>query len=152
MTERFSASVPDDLYAELEDLSDGEDAPFASRSDAVARLCERGLEWRAAFGDVDADAEPADVLEELTDLHDRVDELEDALTAAQEDRREAMHVARGVIEQDRGLLERVVDAVTGRDPYEDAPAIGGASPESVDAVPLDQPNDDDRTDDGEFQG
>jgi metal-responsive CopG/Arc/MetJ family transcriptional regulator len=138
MTERFSASVSDDLYQKLEDLSDGEDATFESRSNAVTRLCERGLEWRAAFGHTDAD--PADVLEELTELGDRVDELEDALADAEDERREALRVARGVIDQDRGLLERIADAIHGRDPYQDVPAIGEASPESVEAVPLDQPD------------
>lgn len=135
--DRFSISIPEDLSEEIADLHEDDDGPYDNRSNAIAQLCELGLSWRLAFEGYDGD--PADAREDMEELYQRVEDLEDQLEEAETERRELLHVARGVVEQDRGLLDRLVDAISGRDPYENLPAIEAEpEPDSVDALPVDR--------------
>jgi Arc/MetJ-type ribon-helix-helix transcriptional regulator len=135
--DRFSVSIPEELSEEIEELYGEGEEPYDNRSMAIAQLCESGLAWRLAFQDYDDD--PAAVREELEQISEYADHLESELEAAKAERREAVHLAHGVVDRDRGLLDRLADVLHGRDPHAHLPELGADDePEQVDALPVDR--------------
>lgn len=133
--------MPDERVEKLDELHGADEDPYENRSKAILRLCEIGLDWRAAWGEFDGD--PADGRELLEDQQRRINELESEVEQLREERREATRVANHVVEQDRGLLERVRVAISGEDPYPEITAleredVDAEQPELVDAEPVDR--------------